>query len=68
MAPPSQLSVATSALTRLVKEEKSYHKELEEQKSRLAKFEQEDGDENKEFMLKQQVGNQIPYSTDSSFS
>jgi tubulin-specific chaperone A len=55
MAPPSQLSIATSALTRLVKEENSYHKELDEQKARLEKLENEQGDENKDFMLKQQV-------------
>ncbi|KAL1967847.1 hypothetical protein VTN77DRAFT_2536 [Rasamsonia byssochlamydoides] len=66
MAPPKNpLSVATSALVRLVNEEMSYHRELEEQTSRLRKMEAEqkagssnsgddDDDGNREFLLKQQ--------------
>lgn len=55
MPPPSQLAIATSAVTRLVKEEASYHKELEQQEKRIAKLEQDGGDENIEFQLKQEV-------------
>lgn len=62
MPPPSQLSIATSSLNRLVKEENSYHREHEQQQSRIAKLEAdlqagktgEDG--NAEFELKQEVG------------
>lgn len=55
--PPSQLHIATSALQRLVKEEASYHKELESQKKRIAELEKQtdDQDENREFKLKQEV-------------
>ncbi|KAF2862981.1 tubulin binding cofactor A [Piedraia hortae CBS 480.64] len=55
MAPPSQLSIATSSLNRLVKEEASYHKECEAQKARLAKMEKGGSDdENAEYLLKQE--------------
>ncbi|TVY83638.1 Tubulin-specific chaperone A [Lachnellula suecica] len=55
MAPPSQISISTSAVTRLVKEEASYHKELVSQESRLEKLlKSEDGDENKEYQVKQE--------------
>ena len=37
MTPPSQLSIATSSLQRLVKEEASYYKELLQQEARLEK-------------------------------
>lgn len=57
MAPPSQLAIATSAVNRLVKEEASYHKELEQQQARIAKLEQGGGDENAEWTLKQEVSN-----------
>ena len=53
---PSPLSVATSALSRLVKEESSYHKELEQQQASVTKLEQSSGDENKEYMIRQEVG------------
>lgn len=58
MPAPSQLSIATSSLNRLVKEESSYHKELEQQQARIAKMEGGEGaeDENAEFQLKQEVG------------
>jgi tubulin-specific chaperone A len=56
MGPPSQLAIATQSLNRLVKEEKSYHTELEQQEARIAKLQQGDsGDENAEFTLKQEV-------------
>ena len=55
MAPPSRLSIATSSLQRLVKEESSYHKELEQQEARIKKLEQGSEDENAEFQLKQEV-------------
>ncbi|KAI5209872.1 hypothetical protein E4T39_00387 [Aureobasidium subglaciale] len=55
MAPPSQLAIATSAVTRLVKEEASYHKELEQQQARLEKLKQVNSDEeNAEWNLKQE--------------
>lgn len=60
MAPPSQLQIALSALQRLVKEEASYYKEMDQQKSRIAKLEAKqgdkaDGDGNEEYQLKQEV-------------
>jgi len=55
MAPPSQLSIATLSLLRLVKEEASYHKELEQQQARLQKSEQGGGDENADYTIKQEV-------------
>jgi len=54
---PSQLQIATSALQRLVKEEASYYKELEQQKSRISKLESGDAvneDGNQEWQLKQE--------------
>lgn len=61
MPAPSQLSIATSAVLRLLKEEISYHKELVDQEAQVTVLEEkiksgqtsEDG--NEEFMLKQQV-------------
>lgn len=61
---PSQLQISTSALSRLLKEEASYHKELETQQKRIAKLEGEqkenkpepEGEEgNREYTLKQEV-------------
>lgn len=54
MAPPSKLDITTRSLERLIKEEKLYHKELEQQESSILKFQPGD-DENGEFILKQQV-------------
>lgn len=54
MAPPSRLAVATSSVVRLVKEEASYHKELEQQESRIKKLESNPGEENAEYQLKQE--------------
>jgi len=55
MPPPSKLAVATSSVQRLVKEEASYHKELEQQEARIKKLEQGSEDENAEYQLKQEV-------------
>lgn len=55
MAPPSKLVIATSAVQRLIKEEASYHKEIEQQKSRIQKLETGSGGENAEYELKQEV-------------
>lgn len=55
MPPPTKLAVATSSVLRLVKEEASYHKELEQQASRIKKLEQGSEDENAEYQLKQEV-------------
>ena len=53
---PSPLSIATSSLNRLVKEERSYHKELEQQQARVTKLEQNPGDdENADYVIKQEV-------------
>ncbi|RDL29939.1 uncharacterized protein BP5553_10566 [Venustampulla echinocandica] len=55
MAPPTPLAIATSSTRRLVKEEASYHKELQSQEARLAKLEADkDEDENAEYQLKQE--------------
>jgi tubulin-specific chaperone A len=57
MPSPSQLSIATSSVQRLVKDETSYHKELSQQQSRLgALLTNKDEDENAEFKVKQEVG------------
>ena len=61
MPAPSQLAIAAGSVTRLLKEDASYHSELEGQKAAVATMEEklaangpsEDG--NAEFLLKQQV-------------
>ncbi|WYZ34628.1 hypothetical protein EsH8_I_000904 [Colletotrichum jinshuiense] len=59
MAPPSQLTVATLSVTRLLKEEISYEKELIQQRGKVATLEAEikegkpDEDGNREYMLRQ---------------
>lgn len=56
MPAPSQLSIATSAVTRLLKEETTYRRELEGQEKRLRHMQEaEDDDENRDFNLKQEV-------------
>ena len=56
MAPPSQLSIATSSVKRLVKEEASYYKEMQQQEARLEKaLAAKDEDENAEYQLKQEA-------------
>ncbi|KAK7552647.1 tubulin-specific chaperone-like protein Rbl2 [Phyllosticta paracitricarpa] len=54
MAPPSKLAVLTSSVIRLVKEEASYHKELEQQQARVQELESSTADENAEYQLKQE--------------
>jgi len=61
MPAPSQLHIATQVVQRLVKEEKSYHAELEGQKRRVEKLKADmasgtNTDENAEYILKQEVG------------
>ncbi|GFP53841.1 hypothetical protein ACSS6W_001467 [Trichoderma asperelloides] len=59
MPPPSPLVIATGAVNRLLKEEASYHKELEEQEAQVKAQEekiksgQEDEDGNATYILKQ---------------
>ena len=55
MAPPSKLAIATGVVLRLVKEEASYHKEIEQQEARIKKAETSEGDENAEYTLRQEV-------------
>ena len=57
MPSPSALSIATSAVNRLLKEEVTYRKELASQEERLSKLEgtTTGEDENREFNLEQQV-------------
>jgi hypothetical protein len=63
MAPPSKLAVATSSVLRLVKEEASYHKEIEQQEARIKKLEKslEEGnaEDNAEFQLNQDVSERV---------
>jgi hypothetical protein len=60
MAPPSKLKIATGVLSRLVKEEASYHKELVHQEARIKKIQADTEDENAEYQLKQEVGSPCP--------
>lgn len=65
MAPPTPLAIATSSVNRLLKEEASYHKEVEQEEASIKalkeKIESGQGDEdgNGTYMLKQQVGRAI---------
>ncbi|KAF2115406.1 tubulin binding cofactor A [Lophiotrema nucula] len=52
--PPTKLAVATSSVTRLIKEEASYHKELAQQETRIKKLESNTEDENAEYQMKQE--------------
>ncbi|RBR20785.1 uncharacterized protein FIESC28_05138 [Fusarium coffeatum] len=60
MPPPSQLAIATSSVNRLLKEEASYHKELEQEEAKVQVLKEKidsgagDDDGNASFMLKQQ--------------
>ncbi|OQE19612.1 hypothetical protein PENFLA_c018G04820 [Penicillium flavigenum] len=56
MAPRTQLEITTSSVIRLVKEEASYHNELQQQAERIKKLEADttDDDENREYTLKQE--------------
>jgi tubulin-specific chaperone A len=63
MAPPSKVAIATGSVLRLVKEEASYHKEIAQQEERIKKLESSEGDENKEYTLRQEVYQHIdPWS------
>jgi tubulin-specific chaperone A len=66
MPPASPLAIATSSVQRLIKEEASYHRELEQQTKRLQKLESEGpgaGDEeNHAFLVKQEVCLLLPKS------
>ena len=53
--PPSKLAVATSSVTRLLKDEASYHKEMAQQEKRIQKLQEDKDDGNAEYMLKQEV-------------
>ncbi|KAF4968501.1 hypothetical protein FZEAL_10387 [Fusarium zealandicum] len=61
MPPPSQLAIATGSVNRLLKEEASYHKELEQQEAEVKGLKDKiasgggDADGNATFMLKQQT-------------
>jgi hypothetical protein len=61
MPPPSPLVIATGAVTRLLKEEASYHKELQEQEAKVKAQEekiqsgQDDEEGNATYILKQHV-------------
>jgi hypothetical protein len=78
MAPPTPLTIATQAVTRLVKEESYYHKEQESQEKRIKKLEDDieansaDLDSNAEYILKQEVGHsphpQISYRIDETLT
>jgi hypothetical protein len=67
MPAPTPLDVATHSVQRLIKEETSYHKELSGQQARVAKIESEiqagTGDENAEYVLKQEVCSSLPPSS-----
>ncbi|KIW02952.1 hypothetical protein, variant [Verruconis gallopava] len=54
MAPPSKLAIATSVVRRLMKEEASYHKEIEQQQIRIQTMENSGDGENVEYELKQE--------------
>jgi tubulin-specific chaperone A len=60
MAPPTPLTIATASVQRLVREEASYHRELQQQEQRIKRLEAEqtppgeDDDGNREYMLKQE--------------
>jgi tubulin-specific chaperone A len=55
MPAPSKLAIHTAALLRLVKEEASYHKEQEGQEERIKRLDDDTEDENREFLIKQEV-------------
>jgi Tubulin binding cofactor A len=61
MPAPSKLAIQTAALLRLVKEEASYHKELEGQEQRIKNLEDDSSDENenRDYLIKQEVGGML---------
>jgi tubulin-specific chaperone A len=63
MPPPSQLAIATSSVNRLLKEEASYHKEVEQEEAKIKALKEKidsgvNKDENASYMLRQQVSPQ----------
>lgn len=66
MPAPSQLTIATQSVQRLVKEESYYHKELAGQQVRIEKLDKDiksgsdQLDENAEYVLKQEVLTEPP--------
>ena len=58
MPPPTKLKIATDSVTRLIKEEASYHKEALQQAERISKLKAAPEDENTAFMIAQEVGSQ----------
>jgi tubulin-specific chaperone A len=69
MPAPSELSIATKAVQRLVKEEGYHRSELVKQEARVKKLEEDikaggpDLDDNAEYVLKQEVsGGAVPRS------
>jgi tubulin-specific chaperone A len=67
---PSQTQIAISSLQRLLKEEKSYYTEQEQQEARIAKLENEanSNDENHEYQLKQEVSHRAAVQTPRSLT
>ncbi|KAI5300960.1 hypothetical protein KEM55_003679 [Ascosphaera atra] len=59
MAPRSPLSIATQALQRLIKEELSYHREVEQQKERIERLQAgsvlADDYGNRDYVMKQEI-------------
>lgn len=61
MPPPSPLAIATSSVRRLLKEEASYHKELEDEEVKVKDLEEKiqngeaGDDENNDYLLRQLV-------------
>lgn len=63
MPPRSQLEINTASVLRLVKEEASYHREAVQQAERIKKLENEKSeDENREYLLQQEVNTTVPMS------
>lgn len=69
MPPPSQLSIATSSVRRLLKEESTYQKELVTEEKKIKDLEQrvkngeENEDGNAEFILKQHVSRPLSHTS-----
>jgi tubulin-specific chaperone A len=56
MPAPSKLTIATSVVQRLIKEEASYRKEEKMQEARIEKLQGDNSDENAEYQMRQEVG------------
>jgi tubulin-specific chaperone A len=55
MAPPSKLTITTSTVQRLVREEASYYKEALQQEERIKQLESSAEEENKAYMIGQEA-------------